>query len=322
MKRPDDPVTPLVTFDNYVIPGTQRQRTRPVAQLRERGGQVNGMVLAISVICVLTFVLGVMATLKFTTPESEIATLPVVAPDSLIGAQAPQGVTRQQAPDLISPPAMPVAQPGASPVLPALQEAVLKGLKPKRTVGKLTKEEMAVRAREAQAIVNRNKLRMLREGVMAGVYTVTANNEDGVNRLVLQTVNAEMTRASMANLLRAAAARGEIEVPAALTTSNGDIDMDTMLFNLIQTSLMENGTPEGMKAAREMSRRAFAASSAKTRKIKGQRVYTVQPGDSLAYLSLQFYGRPNAYLRIFEANREILRSPDLIQIGQRLIIPG
>ena len=71
-----------------------------------------------------------------------------------------------------------------------------------------------------------------------------------------------------------------------------------------------------------MSRRAFAASSARTNEVKGVRVYTVEPGDSLAYISLQFYGRPNDYLRIFEANSDTLSSPDLIRIGQRLIIPG
>ncbi|NNK16378.1 MAG: LysM peptidoglycan-binding domain-containing protein [Sulfitobacter sp.] len=130
-----------------------------------------------------------------------------------------------------------------------------------------------------------------------------------------------MTRTSMGNLLLEAAQNGEIEIPASLNTADGNIDLDTLLFNLIQTSLAEDGTPEGAEAAREMSRRAFAASDAKTQEVKGDRVYTVEPGDSLAYISLQFYGRPNAYLRIFEANRETLRSPDLIKIGQRLIIP-
>jgi len=71
-----------------------------------------------------------------------------------------------------------------------------------------------------------------------------------------------------------------------------------------------------------MSRRAFAASSAKTRDVKGERVYIVEPGDSLAYISLQFYGKPSEFDRIFEANRSVLSSPDRIQIGQRLIIPS
>lgn len=91
--------------------------------------------------------------------------------------------------------------------------------------------------------------------------------------------------------------------------------------NLIQTSLVRDGTAERLEAVTGMSRRAFAASSATTQDLAGSRIDVVEPGDSLAYISVQFYGRPNAYPRIFEANREQLRSPDLIQVGQRLIIP-
>ncbi len=325
MTRPEDPVTPLVTFDNYVIPGTQQHKVEtvaPQAAQAEQPARIRTAVLVLSTICALTFVLGVMATLRFSGTGSESAAIAPPLQPGITPADRAEEVTRQEAPDLISTPAVIADAVTAADPRPALQDAVLQGLRPLRTPGKLTKEEMHQRALEAQAIVNRNKLRMLREGVLAGVYTVKASTDGGVNRLVLSTVNAEMTRASVSNLLRAAAARGEIEVPAALTTADGDVDTDTMLFNLIQTSLMQDGTAEGAEAAREMSRRAFAASNAKTRKIKGERVYTVKPGDSLAYLSLQFYGRPDAYLRIFEANRELLKSPDLIQIGQRLIIPG
>ena len=71
-----------------------------------------------------------------------------------------------------------------------------------------------------------------------------------------------------------------------------------------------------------MTRRAFAASGSDVSDVKGDQAYTVEAGDSLAYISLKFYGRPGAYGRIFEANRSVLRSPNEIKIGQRLIIPG
>lgn len=315
--RPQDPVQPQVTFDNYVIPETVRGSTLA----RPSGVRLNGAVVSVCLIAVLTFVLGILATLQFMGPRQpvQMAAPPISQHPVASLAVTEETVTRTQPADLLT--TAPAARnPDAD--IPALKTAVLKGLQPKRTVGKLTQDEMQMRARQAQAIVNRNKLRMLREGILAGVYTVTAKNDGGRKRLVLQTINAEMTRESMGNLLLAAARNGEFEIPASLNTADGQIDMDTLLFNLIQTSLAEDGTPEGAEAAREMSRRAFAASEAKTRQVKGQRIYTVEPGDSLAYISLQFYGRPNAYLRIFEANRDSLSSPDLIKIGQRLIIPG
>jgi nucleoid-associated protein YgaU len=54
--------------------------------------------------------------------------------------------------------------------------------------------------------------------------------------------------------------------------------------------------------------------------------YIVCEGDSLAYIARKFYGpeqgnkRANV-LKIFEANRGVLKSPDEIDVGQELVIP-
>lgn len=54
---------------------------------------------------------------------------------------------------------------------------------------------------------------------------------------------------------------------------------------------------------------------------QGTRTYTVQSGDTLSKISKQFYGNANQYMKIFEANRDKLQSPDRIQIGEELKIP-
>lgn len=54
---------------------------------------------------------------------------------------------------------------------------------------------------------------------------------------------------------------------------------------------------------------------------QGSQTYTVKAGDTLSKVSKQFYGNPNDYMRIFYANRDKLRDPDKIQIGQELVIP-
>jgi nucleoid-associated protein YgaU len=54
----------------------------------------------------------------------------------------------------------------------------------------------------------------------------------------------------------------------------------------------------------------------------GTKTYTVKAGDSLSKISKQFYGDPNEYMKIFEANRDQLRDPNVIQPGQELKIPG
>ena len=50
--------------------------------------------------------------------------------------------------------------------------------------------------------------------------------------------------------------------------------------------------------------------------------YTVQSGDTLSKISKQFYGDANKYMKIFEANRDMLSDPDKIKPGQVLKIPA
>ena len=50
--------------------------------------------------------------------------------------------------------------------------------------------------------------------------------------------------------------------------------------------------------------------------------YTVLSGDTLSKISKQFYGDANRYMKIFDANRDQLKDPNLIQPGQVLKIPA
>lgn len=51
------------------------------------------------------------------------------------------------------------------------------------------------------------------------------------------------------------------------------------------------------------------------------RIYVVQGGDSLSKISKKFYGNANSWKRIFEANKDVVKNPDLIQPGWKLRIP-
>jgi nucleoid-associated protein YgaU len=50
-------------------------------------------------------------------------------------------------------------------------------------------------------------------------------------------------------------------------------------------------------------------------------MYVVVSGDNLSKISKQFYGTPNKYTQIFEANKPMLSDPDKIYPGQVLRIP-
>lgn len=49
--------------------------------------------------------------------------------------------------------------------------------------------------------------------------------------------------------------------------------------------------------------------------------YTVKSGDSLSKIAKRYYGDAMKYPLIFEANREVIKDPDLIYPGQKLRIP-
>ena len=50
--------------------------------------------------------------------------------------------------------------------------------------------------------------------------------------------------------------------------------------------------------------------------------YTVQAGDTLSKIAKNKLGDANAYMKIFEANRDLLTNPDQIKPGQVLKIPA
>lgn len=50
--------------------------------------------------------------------------------------------------------------------------------------------------------------------------------------------------------------------------------------------------------------------------------HTVVSGDNLSKISKAFYGDPNKYMKIFQANKPMLSHPDKIYPGQMLRIPA
>lgn len=50
--------------------------------------------------------------------------------------------------------------------------------------------------------------------------------------------------------------------------------------------------------------------------------HTVKKGESLSKIAKKYYGNAMKYNAIFEANKHILKNPDIIHPGQELIIPN
>jgi nucleoid-associated protein YgaU len=56
-------------------------------------------------------------------------------------------------------------------------------------------------------------------------------------------------------------------------------------------------------------------------KIKTQRFHIVRKDQTLSAISRQYYGTANKWKKIFDANRDVIKDPNKINTGTKLIIP-
>jgi len=57
-------------------------------------------------------------------------------------------------------------------------------------------------------------------------------------------------------------------------------------------------------------------------KTQELRRHTVQKGDTLSGIARKYYGKSSAFRLILNANKEVLKGKDQLQIGQILVIPS
>ena len=130
---------------------------------------------------------------------------------------------------------------------------------------------------------------------------------------VLTAVASGRTEEDLIGMVSYAIDLGLVEAPEALRTPEGAPDARAILFSILQDAQTATGEVIVLAGGTEVR---------PVERPSRNETYTVQPGDSLAYIALMFYGDAEQYRVIFNANRSRIDSPDRIDIGQRLIIPA
>ena len=74
-------------------------------------------------------------------------------------------------------------------------------------------------------------------------------------------------------------------------------------------------TADKLMANLEAQRQKAADMAAKPK------MYVVEAGDSLSVIAKKIYGDAGRWQDIFEANKETLKDPNMIRVGQELVIP-
>ena len=94
----------------------------------------------------------------------------------------------------------------------------------------------------------------------------------------------------------------------------------TRFFPCPTTGRSFRGRSKAASAKRPASSKKFPASAATTTR-DGQRLYTVQEGETLSVIAQKFYGRKSAWKDIQKANKATVSSDGNVKAGQVLVIP-
>ena len=70
-----------------------------------------------------------------------------------------------------------------------------------------------------------------------------------------------------------------------------------------------------------ISQQDLEAEKAARREMGKSRTYVVKSGDSLSKIAQEIYGDAKRWTEIFEANKDKIKDPKVIQPGQELRIP-
>ncbi|MBN1391557.1 MAG: LysM peptidoglycan-binding domain-containing protein [Sedimentisphaerales bacterium] len=158
--------------------------------------------------------------------------------------------------------------------------------------------------------------------------------DEGSNELTAKMVNGQNNPQAIAAKERVAISR---RVPAEVTYQrpvspapsavNQNVSSETAAQQnipevVIKESLIERAIASAAKAVAAKSETPKAESN----EAAASKTCVVGKGDTLADIAKRFYGAEEGnkkanIVRIFEANRKLLKSPDELRIGQKLIIP-
>lgn len=108
----------------------------------------------------------------------------------------------------------------------------------------------------------------------------------------------------------------KIEVKEGVATVKGDAKSPSAFEKVIL--MVGNALGISEVKAEEMTVEGKAASVPAEQDVQ---FYVIVKGDNLSKIAKHFYGDPNKYPLIFEANREVIQDPNLIFPGQKIRIP-
>jgi nucleoid-associated protein YgaU len=251
--------------------------------------------------------------------EPEVATVQVVEPEIVDSAEnegflASVGAlfAGSDAPDMVA-----VATPAPKQVDPA---ALVTQGSIAETTALILKELAAPAPQAAGSAVAANDVEMspdLQATVLVAGLTDDGTSELSIEGLLARALAAGQSAQEIDRLINEAASQGSVRIPAMLVTTEGRVDTTALMASVVARTKGATPREQGDTSGGD----AFVTPETAILDIEDLS-YLVQIGDSMGGLALKFYGNPELFKPIFEANRQILATPSSIRAGQTLLIPS
>jgi nucleoid-associated protein YgaU len=105
-----------------------------------------------------------------------------------------------------------------------------------------------------------------------------------------------------------------VEFDDGVATICGDCDSQAIKDQVILLA-------GNIKGVEKVVADGLSAPEPKPEEVSKDQFYEIKSGDTLGAVAKQFYGQASQYMRIFEANRDIIDDPNKIYPGQKIRIP-
>lgn len=176
-------------------------------------------------------------------------------------------------------------------------------------VNRLTQSGQSSDAARREAEQRANQLAAAAEQLNAAQRELGSLRSEHARLRESSTANERERSARMAQLQQENAA-----ITLRLRQAQGTLDQIASAARLINGTVGASAVGTAVPVRSAPATVTIAAASA-------ERFHLVQEGDSLTRISARYYGTPNRWQDIYEANRDVLRGENALRPGQRLRIP-
>ena len=146
------------------------------------------------------------------------------------------------------------------------------------------------------------------------------------------TARGKSSEEVLALIEEALAEQDDATLEALISQAGGRVGLRRLLQTLVQKAAMKTvaddpytrmlqAEGEATNVAGAGAVKKSSGAAAKASELEGARTYVVRPGDTLGTIALRRYGNVWMWRKIYEANKDVLKDPDLVPVGVRLRLP-